>query len=44
MKGEVIQFMKEFHTHGKLVRGINSSFITLVPKKENVVGLEDFSL
>ncbi|CAL5344867.1 unnamed protein product [Camellia sinensis] len=42
MKGEVIQFMKEFHTHGKLVRGINSSFITLVPKKENAGGLEDF--
>lgn len=42
VKGDVIQFMKEFHTHGKLVKGINSSFITLVPKKEKAVGLEDF--
>ncbi|CAL5392116.1 unnamed protein product [Camellia sinensis] len=45
MKGDLIQFMKEFHTHGKLVKGINSSFITLVPKKENTentVGLSDF--
>lgn len=26
----------------KLVKGINSSFITLVPKKENPVGLADY--
>lgn len=33
MKGEVMQFMKEFHANGRLVRGVNSSFITLAPEK-----------
>ncbi|KAL7220773.1 hypothetical protein ACSBR2_013628 [Camellia fascicularis] len=35
MKGDVINFVKEFHTNGKLVKGINSSFITLIPKRDN---------
>ncbi|CAL5438187.1 unnamed protein product [Camellia sinensis] len=42
MKGEVVQFVKEFQTNGKLVKGINSSFITLIPKKENPIGLSDY--
>ncbi|XP_028121381.1 uncharacterized protein LOC114318646 [Camellia sinensis] len=42
MKGDLISFMKDFHKNGRLVRGLNSSFITLVPKKENPVGLSDF--
>lgn len=42
MKGEVFNFMKEFYRNGRLVKGLNSSFITLVPKKENLVGLSDY--
>lgn len=42
MKGDLINFMKDFHRNCKLVRGLNSSFITLVPKKENPMGLLDF--
>lgn len=42
MKNDVMQFMQEFHLNGKLVKGLNSSFIALVPKKENVVELRDF--
>ncbi|XP_028080046.1 uncharacterized protein LOC114281693 [Camellia sinensis] len=42
MKGEFVQLMKEFHANGKLAKGINSSFITLIPKKENPVGLGDY--
>lgn len=37
MKGEVINFVKEFHKNGRLVKGINSSFITLIPKKETPI-------
>ncbi|CAL5355041.1 unnamed protein product [Camellia sinensis] len=42
MKGEVINFVNEFHRNGKLVKGINSSFITLIPKKDNPIGLTDY--
>lgn len=42
MKGEIIQLMHEFHSNGKLSRGINSSFIVLIPKKDNPVGFGDF--
>ncbi|XP_028125789.1 uncharacterized protein LOC114322644 [Camellia sinensis] len=42
MKSDVLSFMAEFHKNSKLVRGINSSFITLVPKKENPMGLADY--
>ncbi|GKU89139.1 hypothetical protein SLEP1_g3321 [Rubroshorea leprosula] len=33
---------KEFHENGKLVRGLNESFIVLIPKKEKPLELEDF--
>ncbi|XP_028052395.1 uncharacterized protein LOC114256899 [Camellia sinensis] len=42
MKGEIIQLMHEFHTNEKLSRGINSSFIVLIPKKDNPIGLGDY--
>ncbi|XP_028085590.1 uncharacterized protein LOC114286614 [Camellia sinensis] len=42
MKMEIIQLMHEFHTNGKLSRGINSSFIVLIPKKDNPIGLGDY--
>lgn len=42
MKGEFVQLMNEFHSNGKLAQGINSSFITLIPKKKNPVGLGDY--
>ncbi|CAL5444250.1 unnamed protein product [Camellia sinensis] len=34
--------MAEFHKNSKMVKGINSFFISLVPKKENPVGLADY--
>ena len=42
MKSEVINFVNEFHKNGSLVKGINSSFITLIPNKENPKGLIDY--
>ncbi|XP_028117740.1 uncharacterized protein LOC114315319 [Camellia sinensis] len=34
--------MHEFHINGKLVKGINSSFITLIPKKDSPTDLVDY--
>ena len=34
--------MQEFHASGTLTPGLNSSFITLVPKKEKALSLKDF--
>lgn len=42
MKGDVFQFIQEFYKNSKLVKGINSSFITLIPKKANPEGLADY--
>ena len=42
MMGEVINFVNEFHRNGKLVKGINSSLITLIPKRDNPSGLSDY--
>lgn len=42
MKGHSLAFMDEFHSNGRLPNCINSSFITLVPKVENPIGLSDF--
>lgn len=42
MKGEIMTFLAEFHKNGRLPKCINSSFITLVPKVENPIGLSDY--
>lgn len=39
---DIKQFVDEFHTHGKLVRGLNTSFITLIPKRPNPLSLDEF--
>jgi hypothetical protein len=33
MKEDLMHFVADFHRNGKLLRGINSTFITLIPKK-----------
>ncbi|GKV09906.1 hypothetical protein SLEP1_g21339 [Rubroshorea leprosula] len=35
VKDDVVKFVEDFHTSGRLVRGSNASFIVLIPKKEN---------
>ncbi|GKU89286.1 hypothetical protein SLEP1_g3443 [Rubroshorea leprosula] len=42
IKQDVVAFVKEFWVNGKLVKGSNSSFIVLIPKKESPQGLGDF--
>ena len=41
-KKDVLNFMKDFHVSGKLVSSLNSTFITLIPKKEKAVTLSEF--
>ncbi|GKU94200.1 hypothetical protein SLEP1_g7726 [Rubroshorea leprosula] len=42
IKEDFINFFSEFHRNGKLVRGLNASFIALIPKKLNAGGLKDY--
>lgn len=37
VKEDIFIMMDEFHSNGKLVRGSNSSFIVLIPKKKKEI-------
>lgn len=41
-KGDILNFFREFYTNGRLAKGVNSSFITLIPKKENPCGIANY--
>lgn len=34
MKEDLMHFVSDFHRNGKLLKGINNTFITLIPKKD----------
>ena len=34
MKVDIMKFMEDFHSNAKLAKGMNSSFISLIPKEE----------
>ncbi|GLT25058.1 hypothetical protein SLA2020_002120 [Shorea laevis] len=42
LKDDFVEFFREFHQRGRLVKGLNSSFLTLIPKKMNPLELKDF--
>jgi len=42
MKEDLMHFVADIHRNGKLLRGINSTFITLIPKKDSPQSLNDF--
>ncbi|CAL5425372.1 unnamed protein product [Camellia sinensis] len=42
MKNDVFQFLQDFYTNRKLVKGLNSSFISLIQKKMCPKGLVDY--
>ena len=42
LKEEVMGFFKDFFEHNKFVRSLNSTFLVLIPKKENVVDVKDY--
>jgi len=37
-----MRFLTEFHCNGKLTKGINATFIALIPKVDNPQRLNDF--
>jgi len=42
LKDDIMRFITEFHRNGKLARGINTTFIALIPEVENLHKLNDF--
>ena len=42
LKDDVMRFVSEFHRNGKLAKGINATFILLIPKVDNPQRLNDF--
>ncbi|KAL8513075.1 hypothetical protein ACS0TY_019308 [Phlomoides rotata] len=42
MKVELKRLMDEFHRNGRIVRGLNTPFIVLIPKKESPQRLDDY--
>jgi hypothetical protein len=44
LKDDILRFVSEFHRNGKLAKGINTTFIVLIPKVGNPQRLNDFRL
>ncbi|RHN49937.1 putative RNA-directed DNA polymerase [Medicago truncatula] len=42
LKEDVMSFLVEFHMNGRLAKGINSTFIALIPKVDSLQRLNDF--
>ncbi|GAU24254.1 hypothetical protein TSUD_23900, partial [Trifolium subterraneum] len=42
LRGDVVRFISEFHRNGKLTKGINSTFIALIPKVDNPQRFNDY--
>ncbi|RZB92398.1 Transposon TX1 149 kDa protein [Glycine soja] len=42
MKNEFVDMMKDFWANGVISRGANASFIVLLPKKDDLLGLEEY--
>jgi len=42
LKDDVMSFLVEFHKNGRLAKGINSTFIALIPKIDSPQWLNDF--
>ncbi|GAU35629.1 hypothetical protein TSUD_30470, partial [Trifolium subterraneum] len=42
LRGDVMRFISEFHRNRKLTRGLNSTFIALIPKIDSPQRLNDF--
>ncbi|XP_039058529.1 uncharacterized protein LOC120202126 [Hibiscus syriacus] len=42
LKGDIHKFFEDFYEGKKFGKGVNHSFITLIPKKQNPVAIEDY--
>ncbi|CAJ2669290.1 unnamed protein product [Trifolium pratense] len=42
MQGDIMRFISEFHRNGRLTKGLNATFIALIPKVDSPQRLHDF--
>ncbi|CAJ2662883.1 unnamed protein product [Trifolium pratense] len=42
MQGDIVRFISEFHRNGRLTKGLNATFIALIPKVDSPQRLNDF--
>ena len=42
LKDDILRFMTQFHRNGRLSKGINSTFIALIPKVDSLQSLNEF--
>jgi len=42
IKEDIMDVFKEFHIQGKFEKSLNTTFISLIPKKARVMDLKDF--
>lgn len=42
LKDDIMRLLEEFHQHGRLVSGLNTSFMVLIPKKVEAEDLQDY--
>jgi hypothetical protein len=42
MKDDIMRFILDFHRNGRLSKGINNTFIDLIPKVDNLQSLHEF--
>ena len=42
LRDDLMRFLHEFHRNGRLAKGINSTFIALIPKVDSPQWLNDF--
>ncbi|CAJ2673682.1 unnamed protein product [Trifolium pratense] len=42
MQGDIMRFISEFHRNGRLTKGLNATFIALIPKVDSPQRLNDF--
>lgn len=42
IKSDFMKMLEDFQQHGRLVQGLSSSFITLIPKREELISLNDY--
>lgn len=42
IKAEVLEFFQDFHQNGRLTKGINATFVALIPKVDGASNFKDF--
>lgn len=42
IKADVLEFFRDFHQNGKLTKGVNATFVVLIPKVEGPSNFNDF--